>query len=449
MSSFIDNISHWWTTVQLRLFANMSDLFPDDPVTERLKLLLLILEVIPIEHFMTQWTFSAAVGAKPHERRRFIRAYIAKIVLQIETNVSLIDRLNVDGALRRICGWSARQKTPTARVVTYQVRAGERSNSLKRTQKGANAKDSVPSDSTFSRAFAEIAESNLLSLVLEALVKQTLSETITEHVSYDSTAIAARESVKGPKKPAASVSPPPLLPLDASSREATDAVQTPADASPPKRKRGRPKHGEEAPPKEPTVLERQRAESELTKILELLPTGCDFGTKTDTNGHKMTWKGYKANLAVTDDGFPIAVIVTSASPHDSQMAIPLLRITAFRIRSCYDLLDAAYDAEQIYAESTQLNHVPIIDKNCRSKTVKEETERLAKLDRSRIQLDQQLVEVDRARRYNARSGIERFNGFFKDSCGGRRIWVRGHAKILATVLLGVLVAFARNWINFI
>ncbi len=59
-------------------------------------------------------------------------------------------------------------------------------------------------------------------------------------------------------------------------------------------------------------------------------------------------------------------MLTSASVHDSQVAIPLAQMTAQRVTSLYDLMDSADDAPQIHAFSAQLGHVPIIDPHPRN-----------------------------------------------------------------------------------
>jgi len=66
-------------------------------------------------------------------------------------------------------------------------------------------------------------------------------------------------------------------------------------------------------------------------------------------------------LDVTDDGLPIRTVMASASIHDSKVAIPLMRLTASKVVSCYDLMDAAYNATQVWAQRRELGHVPIID----------------------------------------------------------------------------------------
>jgi hypothetical protein len=65
---------------------------------------------------------------------------------------------------------------------------------------------------------------------------------------------------------------------------------------------------------------------------------------------------------VADGDIPISAILTAASLHDSQVAIPLATMTAQRVTNLYDLMDNAYDAPEIKANSRALGHVPIIRK---------------------------------------------------------------------------------------
>ena len=67
----------------------------------------------------------------------------------------------------------------------------------------------------------------------------------------------------------------------------------------------------------------------------------------DSKGYKSTWVGYKLHLDVADGQIPISCLLTSASLHDSQAAIPLATLSAERTTNLYDLMDAAYDAEPI------------------------------------------------------------------------------------------------------
>ena len=44
--------------------------------------------------------------------------------------------------------------------------------------------------------------------------------------------------------------------------------------------------------------------------------------KRNAKGHTTSWIGYKLHVDTADGGIPIGCIMTSASTHDSQVAIP-------------------------------------------------------------------------------------------------------------------------------
>jgi hypothetical protein len=125
-------------------------------------------------------------------------------------------------------------------------------------------------------------------------------------------------------------------------------------------KRGRPKQGEERI-KPLTRIERQASGMSLADMLIDLPTACDVGTKKNSKGYKVSWTGYKLHIDVADGGVPICAVLTSASTHDSQVAIPLVRMSSERVTNLYDVMDSAYDVPQIYDMSRQLGHIPLID----------------------------------------------------------------------------------------
>ena len=75
-----------------------------------------------------------------------------------------------------------------------------------------------------------------------------------------------------------------------------------------------------------------------------LPAVCDVGVKKNSKGYKVKWTGYKLHADVNDCGLPVSVAMIFASLHDSQVAIPLMKMTSSRVPYCYDLIDAAYDA---------------------------------------------------------------------------------------------------------
>jgi hypothetical protein len=350
-------------------------------LTDKQRQLVTTLEFLRLEeHLPSSRGFP---GRPPKDRAAIARAFVAKMVYDMPTTRVLLDRLSSDITLRRICGWERQTD--------------------------------IPHESAFSRAFAEFAASELAGRTHEALIERTQGEHLIGHLSRDSTQINAREKpLKKPKEK--------------------------ANATP--RKPGRPKKGEERQ-KVPTRLERQ-TDMSLEEMLEDLPTSCDVGTKKNSKGSKQSWVGYKLHIDAADGAIPISCILTSASVHDSQVAIPLAATSAQRVTNLYDLMDSAYDVEQIREYSQNLSHVPIIDINPRrDKALKEELEAEAK--RLRLINHTRPEEV----RYNERSTVERVNGRLKDEFGARRVRVRGHAKVMAHLMFGILALTVDQLMRFI
>jgi len=175
----------------------------------------------------------------------------------------------------------------------------------------------------------------------------------------------------------------------------------------------------------------------LEEMLNDLPTGCDKGAKKDSKGNTMYWTGYKLHLNTINGGIPVSAIVTSASVHDSQVAIPLATLTAGRITNLYDLMDSAYDIPAIIEHSKILGHVPLVDKNPRrNKELQQEIEAEAK---ARKVLNWISAEE---KRYNVRTTAERVNSRLKDEFGAYKVRVRGHLKVACHLMFGVLVLAA-------
>ncbi len=199
---------------------------------------------------------------------------------------------------------------------------------------------------------------------------------------------------------------------------------------------GRPQKGEERPISKPTRIERQ-LNMTLDEIINDLPKACDKGAKKDSKGNTMYWAGYKLHMDTIDGGIPVSAIVTSASVHDSQVAIPLAILTAKRITNCYDLMDSAYDVPAIATFSQSLGHVPLIDKNPRrDKQLKKELE-LENIARKTLNFV-----YPETLRYNCRSTAERANARLKDEFGASKLRVRGYDKVACHLMLGVLVLVA-------
>ena len=110
-----------------------------------------------------------------------------------------------------------------------------------------------------------------------------------------------------------------------------------------------------------TRIEKQADGMSLTDMLKDLPTTCVVGTKKNSKGYKTSLIGYKLHIDVADGGIPISAVLTSASTHDSQVAIPLAKINSERIINLYDVMDSADDVPQIHAMSRELRHIPLIE----------------------------------------------------------------------------------------
>ena len=134
---------------------------------------------------------------------------------------------------------------------------------------------------------------------------------------------------------------------------------------------------------------------------------------------------------------PVSSIMTSASVHDSQVAIPLGTLTAGRVESLYDLMDAAYDSIEIRAHSISLGHKPIIDANPRRSVDTQEAPKREKTARRTLGLV-----FPEERRYVVRTGSERVNGRLKDEFGARHVRVRGYDKVLAHLMVAMTVLTA-------
>ena len=156
----------------------------------------------------------------------------------------------------------------------------------------------------------------------------------------------------------------------------------------------------------------------MEQLLESLPRQCDTDTKSNAQGYKNSWNGYKLHIDTADCGIPVSAILTSASMHDSLAAIPLSLMTAERVTNCYDLMDAAYCSTVLREHSKDLGHVPLIDHNPR---------RGEKIEFS----------PSEAERYKERSQAERTNSSLKDNFGGRDIRVRGHEKVMSHLMFGI------------
>jgi hypothetical protein len=150
------------------------------------------------------------------------------------------------------------------------------------------------------------------------------------------------------------------------------------------------------------------------------------------------------HLDVADGQIPISCLLTAASLHDSQAAIPLATLTAQRVTSLYDLMDCAYDANEIQAHSQSLGHVPLIAPHDARvpipKRVQENLRRKHKRRKVPTRYDRKRPPFTPAeeQRFEERTMVERVYSRLKDEFGARHVRVRGARKIMAHLMFGVL-----------
>jgi hypothetical protein len=345
-ASSVNLVSQFLAELQGSLFPKLEEEL--GPLGETERRVVRILSLVRIEEFVYR-SPGRWVGRPEKDRRALARAFVAKKVAGAPTTRIFRSMVEGNPTLRRICGWERRIE--------------------------------IPSEATFSRAFAEFARTELADRTHQALIKQYQKPRLVGHISRDSTAIRAREKATRKARPAKRTSP--------------------------------------------TRLQRQLAGMTLAEMLEDVPRVCDWGRKRNSGSKMEHWKGYKLHVDWADGGIPTACLLTAASVHDSQVAIPLATMTAERVTSLYDLMDAGYDAKEIREHSRSLGHVPIIDVNRRSKHT------------PRLQLD-----PASARRYNERTTAERGYSRLLDSFGGRTVRVRGASKVMTHLMFGILALTA-------
>ena len=374
----LDAMKARWNHIQGTLFPWLREEI--DPMTEVLGRLVTTLDVIGLEAFVPQPP--RGPGRPQGDRRALARAFVAKAVLGVPTTTALIERLDVDKSLRRILGWERRSQ--------------------------------VPSEATFSRAFAEFAQSDLPAKMHAALIERSLGGRIVGVIARDATEIEARE--KPVKTEPNDKSEDPPLPMALSRRASADA-------------RARTSNGQN--PSRPGSNGRPRRTS-ITSLADL-PSACDVGSKKNSKGYKETWIGYKLHLDVACGQIPVSCVLTSASVHDSQVAIPLMTMTGARVSYLYDLMDAAYDAAAIHDHSKALGHAPIIDRNFRA-------QHEAKAEWAKEVERMKLIHIPDPddRLFDFRTMAERVNARLKDEFGARAVRVRGAIKVKCHLMFGVV-----------
>lgn len=239
----------------------------------------------------------------------------------------------------------------------------------------------LPCKATFSNAFHEFSKLGLAQQIHTFIVKQHFKTQQTQTVSRDSTDISVRSKRIKKDKPKW------------------------------KRKKGRNK----------TTYKQARIP--LQSVLAQIPKENDVGRK----GHYVWW-GHKLHLDVADGDIPVTALLSSASVHDSQLAIPLERLTNLRLISKFTLMDSAYDSENIRGFIASCNKQALINPAKRKPQIHYLTEKQRRI-------------------YDQRSSVERVFGHLKDNFGGRHVRVKGPDKVMTHLMMGICAITALKILN--
>jgi len=349
------------------------------PLGKAAKLLVAVASMMQLERFLPA-TYGWR-GRPAKDRHALAMAFIAKASYGLATTRQVRDRLQNDSQLRCLCGWREARH--------------------------------IPHESTFSRAFAEFAVSELPQRIHATLVAETQKDRLIGHIARDSTAIEARERYP--------------------------------DNPPAKSKRRHYKKGPKAKrstARSPRSRIEEQRQLTLEAILADLNGHCSLGVKKSSKGHLSYWRGYKLHLDVADGQIPITALITGASVHDSQVAVPLMNITSQRVTYLYDLMDAGYTGHQIREHSIALGHRPIVDpvQHYRPVARKVPLRKNSQSWKTVYDLEPLPCELAPAEkiRFRERTMVERVFARLKDEFGARFVRVRGAQKIMAHLMFGVL-----------
>lgn len=123
---------------------------------------------------------------------------------------------------------------------------------------------------------------------------------------------------------------------------------------------------------------------------------CSLTAKQNSQGQRQWFIGYKAHMGCDDFGVPVAYTVTGACVHDTQAAIPLMKLTQKNFDFLYVLMDKGYVSADIEAYVHRIGRKSIIAQRSYKGVPPPQMDSLTAL------------------RYEKRTVIERTNGELKD-----------------------------------
>ena len=261
--------------------------------------------------------------------------------------------------------------------------------------------DKVPSLTEISRKTDELMRIVDFSSVIASICASFYEDRMVCHLSIDSTIVEAREKPVRKEKP--------------------------------KKMRRRGRKGKDS--EELTIAEEKElqygfmANGDVDEFLSTIEHRCSVTGKKNSKGNMEWFIGYKAHLAVDDNGIIVAHHVTGACVHDSQVAIPLMRMADGRCDYLYALMDGGYTSQRTEDFAFSIGKVPIIDKHADRNGNKEE------------------MEPCKAERYRARTTVEKTNSELKECFLPEKLYSRGRRGIfqieLSILLLDIKKILAR------
>jgi len=244
--------------LQQELFPRLEPVL--GPISDRGALLIAVCAMVPIAKLLPSGRWN---GRPSKDRQSIARAFLAKSVYGFVHTRQLLEVLANDATLRRLCGW--------------------------------NHASQIPHESTFSRAFAEFANSQLATFAHEALVRSALSTQLVGHIARDSSAIEARERFVGAPKPKVKAKTKKPKNEKKRRKKTTCSKETQAQRA-----------------SRDTRIEKQLKATTVEEMLKGIPTACDLGGKKGNNGQTKWWRGYKLHLDMADGQIPITALLTAA-----------------------------------------------------------------------------------------------------------------------------------------
>lgn len=134
-------------------------------LTNKHEQLIQMLDLINLNEIYPRKLWDEFFGRPPVNRHSFVIAFIAKAIWNIAKTKDLIAYLQVDKALRVICGFDSRNNV-------------------------------IPSESSFSREFARLSKLGVADKIHKYLVVEHCSNELYEHLAFDASAVEVAEKAK-------------------------------------------------------------------------------------------------------------------------------------------------------------------------------------------------------------------------------------------------------------